>query len=269
MKFLDLNGLTSVLSKLLTKVSTAFDGLEERVTANETAIEGKADEEHSHEDVNELIKRLYVNNYDGSESQLNMIVALSGGLSETVNVGDDANVYICNNGDAYLAGSGETYDYSSSTALFINNESIENIYILNGITSIGSSAFRQCASLTSITISDSVTSIGSSTFYGCTALTSITIPDSVTSIGSTAFYNCTSLTTITIPSSVTSIGSNAFWGCTGLTSITIPSSVTSIGANVFRNCTALTTITINKPQDSITGQPWGAAGAEVIWTGGE
>ena len=65
MKFLDLNGLTSVLSKLLTKVSTAFDGLEERVTANETAIEGKADEEHSQEDVNELIKRLYVNNYDG------------------------------------------------------------------------------------------------------------------------------------------------------------------------------------------------------------
>ena len=269
MKFLDLNGLTSVLSKLLTKVSTAFDGLEERVTANETAIEGKADEEHSHEDVNELIKRLYVNNYDGSESQLNMIVALSGGLSETVSVGDDANVYICNNGDAYLAGSGETNNYTNSSRPFEGNETINVLYVLNGITGIGNQAFGNCESLISVVIADSVVSIGISAFYSCAGFTSITMPNSVIEIGIGAFERCTSLKSMLIPNSVTSIQPGTFQNCVSLVSITIPSSVTSIGANVFRNCTALTTITINKPQDSITGQPWGAAGAEVIWTGGE
>lgn len=43
MKFLDLNGLTVVLSKLLNKVAVVFDGLEERVTANETALKNKLD----------------------------------------------------------------------------------------------------------------------------------------------------------------------------------------------------------------------------------
>ena len=42
MKFLDFEGLTSVLSKLLNKVAVAFDGLEERVTANETGKVSKS-----------------------------------------------------------------------------------------------------------------------------------------------------------------------------------------------------------------------------------
>ncbi len=88
------------------------------------------------------------------------------------------------------------------------------------MTSIGSSAFRDCTGLTSVTIGNSVTSIGSSAFRYCTGLTSITIPESVTSIGGAAFSGCTGLTSITIPESVTSIGGAAFSGCTGLTSVT-------------------------------------------------
>lgn len=98
-------------------------------------------------------------------------------------------------------------------------------------------------------------------------ITSIDIPDNVTRIGNYIFYACTDLTSITIPGSVTSIGSSAFSGCTGLTTIIIPSSVTEIAFTTFNGCTNLTTITINKAEGSITGAPWGATNATVVWTG--
>ena len=129
--------------------------------------------------------------------------------------------------------------------------SLKSITIPNSVTEIGDSAFDWCTSLTSITIPNSVTEIGYSVFGWCSSLTSITIPNSVTSIGEWAFENCTSLTSITIPDGVTEIGRAAFQGCTSLTSITIPNSVTSIGKWTFYRCTSLTSITIPKNVTSI------------------
>ena len=73
-----------------------------------------------------------------------------------------------------------------------------------------------CNMLQEIYIGDGVTSIGSYAFYNCYSLASIIIPDGVTSIGSSAFYICSSLASITIPGSVTSIGSYAFAYCYGM-----------------------------------------------------
>jgi hypothetical protein len=54
--------------------------------------------------------------------------------------------------------------------------------------------------------------------------------------------------------------------CTNLTSITIPNSVTSIGNYVFEYCTSLETITINRPEGTISGEPWGAPDStEIKW----
>ena len=68
-----------------------------------------------------------------------------------------------------------------------------SITIPNSVTSIGSSAFKQCSSLTSITIPNSVRSIEDKTFEGCSGLTSVTIPNSVISIGNEAFAKCSGL----------------------------------------------------------------------------
>ncbi len=156
--------------------------------------------------------------------------------------------------------------------------SLTSVTIPKSVTSIGDSAFADCANLTSIEVEagnpsyrsvdgvlfsqdgttlvcfprgsggtyqipNSVTTIGSSAFSGC-GLTSVTIPDSVTSIGERAFYGCSSLTSVKLPSGLTSIGKDAFYYCTGLTSVTIPSSVTSLGEYAFEECSNLASVTI-------------------------
>ena len=149
-------------------------------------------------------------------------------------------------GTLTISGTGamKNYDYYDNPSPVCNNSNVKKVVMEDGVTSIGSSAFRGCTSLTSITIPNSVTSIGNAVFSYCSSLTSITIPDSVTSIGSSAFSGCTSLTSITIPDSVTSIGNAAFSNCWDLTSITIPDSVTTIGDSAFSGCSSLTSITI-------------------------
>jgi hypothetical protein len=65
---------------------------------------------------------------------------------------------------------------------------------------------------------EGVTSIGDSAFYNCIRLSSVTIPGSVASIGEYAFRNC-GLSSVTIGGSVTSIGDGAFSECSNLTSV--------------------------------------------------
>ena len=150
--------------------------------------------------------------------------------------------------DGKMTGTIADYDGTSepasgkSLAAQIVDKSVTSVSAgdLEGITTIGNYAFRDCSSLTSITIPDSVTSIGDRVFYGCSSLTSITIPNSVTSIGSSVFSGCSSLTSITMPNSVTSIGNSVFNDCSNLTSITIGDGVKSIGGYAFYYCSTNT-----------------------------
>ena len=99
------------------------------------------------------------------------------------------------------------YDYYDDIAApwHSQRDIIKKVIIENGVTKIGSCAFRNCSNLSLIIIPKSVTSIGYSAFSGCSSLTSITIPNSVTNIESNTFYRCSSFTSITIPNSVTKI----------------------------------------------------------------
>ena len=82
-----------------------------------------------------------------------------------------------------ITGTGAMKDYSSSAPWLNYRLSIKTAKIGDGVTSIGSYAFRGCTNLTSIEIPSSVIIIWSCAFSGCSSLTSIEIPDSVTSIG--------------------------------------------------------------------------------------
>ena len=162
-------------------------------------------------------------------------------------------------------------------------ESIDYNGVATAVTSIASSAFKDCTDLTAVTIPSSITLIMGDAFTGCTNLTKVTInsntiasktytssynlgtifgqqvteyvlDEGLTSIGGYAFYDCTGLTSITIPENVTSIGVSAFLGCTGLKSVTIPEGVTSIGGSAFHVCTGLTSVTI---PESVTEMGYG------------
>lgn len=117
----------------------------------------------------------------------------------------------------------------------------KNTIIPETVTSIGSSAFKNCNTLSSITIPENVKSIGSNAFYGCSGLSNLNIENGVTSIGAYAFNYCTSLISITIPKSITSIGSQAFYGCDYL-------------EEIYYNASALTT------QLTTNTYPFGGAG---------
>ena len=148
------------------------------------------------------------------------------------------------------------------------------------VTAIASDAFYQNQTITEITISEGITSIGDYTFNKCVALTTVNIPARLTYMGEYVFDGCTSLTQInvdeantaycsengvlfnkekttllcypagkpetdyTIPSSVTVIGKNAFSNCVALTTLTIPAGVTTIESYAFYDCPGFTKMTV-------------------------
>ena len=92
------------------------------------------------------------------------------------------------------------------------------------------------AKITSVVIPENVLSIGSAAFRGCASLVSITIEEGMKEIGSGAFYECTSLKSISIPNSTTILSGNAFYGCSSLTSVTIGLGIQKIGEKAFYLC---------------------------------
>ena len=168
----------------------------------------------------------------------------------------------------HLVGFVLKYNYEIYNSTFRGCKQLNDVYIPNSVTTIGSSAFDGCTGLTSVTIPESVTSIesdafnickglitidlgtgvqtiGNGAFDGCTGLTSVTIPESVTNIGNIAFRSCKGLKTLDLGTGVETIGSSAFEGCAGLTSVTIPESVTNIGSVAFRYCTGVKSIVVD------------------------
>lgn len=126
---------------------------------------------------------------------------------------------------------------------FYEKQTIQNIILPEGLTSIGAYAFYYCSGWKgNLVIPGSVTSIGAYAFFCCRGLDGdLIIPDTVTSIGTNAFGNCTGLDgSLVISNNMKTIDSYAFASCSGLKGdLIIPNSVKSIGSYAFRYCSGL------------------------------
>ena len=148
---------------------------------------------------------------------------------------------------AYGSGTGGTFGYSG----------LKRVTFEEGTTEVLANLFWSAYELEEIELLDTMTSIGSSAFLGCSSLTEISLPNSITEIGRSAFEDCTSLTSVEIPDSVISIDSYAFDGCTSLSSVTLSKNLQNIGMRVFNNCMQLEEIEIPKSLTSAYGSGTG------------
>ncbi len=159
--------------------------------------------------------------------------------------------------------------------LFWGCKGIQNLVLTPNISTIGESAFFDCASITSITIPEGVEVIKGRAFGGCqnlslvnfnavnctnmtslekdklipafekSSITQIVFGENVTNIPDNAFADCISLNTLTIPSTVKNIGYKAFHNCVSLKTVTIPETIEQIGGLAFAGCDKLTSVTFN------------------------
>lgn len=135
---------------------------------------------------------------------------------------------------------------------------LKSITVPSTVTTIGKSAFEECAALEEATIKSSL--IGESMFLDCRMLKKVTIGVNTESIKNLAFSGCTSLSDIDLQSNIlTEIGKGAFQSA-AISDFVIPDSVTSLGAGsaatgadgVFADCSKLLSVTIGTGVANLT-----------------
>ncbi len=118
---------------------------------------------------------------------------------------------------------------------------VTRVEIPDGVVSLGSMCFSECAALETVILPPGLREVGSWAFEG-TALISLELPEGVTAVGNYCFSECRGLESVRLPDSLTKLGDCAFMMCTALEEIALPDSLTEMGDNPFCYCTALTEI---------------------------
>lgn len=134
---------------------------------------------------------------------------------------------------------------SIGTRAFYNCAGLETLVIPNSVTSLGVRVFNKCISLKNVTIGSGLTALEDYMFYDCASIESIVICDGVTKIGRYAFRGCKALKSIDFGNSIEVIGDYAFLGCESLKSVVLPNSVKEIGKYAFRGLISATSIYVS------------------------
>lgn len=143
-----------------------------------------------------------------------------------------------------ISGTGPMDDYYYETVPWFEfNIAIEEIDILDGVTSIGYNAFNGLDRLEEVHIADSVTEIGDYAFCGSCKLETIELPPNLTKIGEFSFSG-SGLKEIEIPEGVRSLESNAFSSCDQLEKVILHEGLEEIQDECFLYCFHLADIEI-------------------------
>ncbi len=138
-----------------------------------------------------------------------------------------------------IGGEGEVKGFASSANIHLKKGRIKELLFLDGITSIGSEAFKNTNTVEKITLPDTVTEIKSKAFYSCFNVKEIILGKGLKTIGTQAFADSNYLQKVVMHEGITEIGGAAFAGCRELLEVTLPTSLETIGYRAFENCKRL------------------------------
>ena len=139
--------------------------------------------------------------------------------------------------------------YDVAPYLMADNFSLEELYIGDGVRSVGDYAFQNCSSLRVLDIdSETLEHIGISAFENCWSVYSLGIrADALRTIGDNAFRNDTSLDEVVIEAgSFERIGANAFAGCYGIRSMEMTRGPQVIAEGAFSGCGSMQTLVLGE-----------------------
>lgn len=99
-------------------------------------------------------------------------------------------------------------------------ESIRSVYIADGVTSVGSSAFENCSNLRDVDFGNTVERIGTQAFLGV-ALSVLDLPENITDIEGCAFNWCRELWLVRLPEQLGVLHRDAISDCENLSELWI------------------------------------------------
>lgn len=184
---------------------------------------------------------------------LSVASELTGFGSTEGTCGPDLTWELCE-GTLTISGFGPMDDYTSQEGMpwVVLKDTIHDVILPQGITTIGNYAFATCGSLERINIPEGITTIGAWAFREDRCLLNVVLPSTLTRIGDSAFSYCTSITEMHIPDN-TELSDYALCGCESLTDLVLPASMTYIPRSLLDSCYSLTALNI---PSGVTGTDW-------------
>ena len=132
-------------------------------------------------------------------------------------------------------------------------DSIKEVIVEEGVTTLGRSAFFECKNLESVQLPDTLVTINNFAFSKCDNLTNIDIPNSVVfDIDDSGIFYNSGIERLNIPGSVKYIPHRFAYGCNSLKTVNIGDGVEIIGNMAFSYCGKLESVYIPKSVVRIT-----------------